>query len=292
MNTNCPLNHLLYNKRMNNMYIYKTTNIINNKIYIGKSTKEINESQEYYGSGAILKKSILKNGKGNFKKEIICECDDLVELNKLEKFWIKELKSQDRNIGYNITDGGDGGNIYDYLPDEQILEIKNKLSVAAKGRKPWNIGKTKETYPELYQNCNQSDITKNKISDAHKDRWNGLSYEERFGEEMGAHLRECRSNELKLRWTVEERERMSELFKDRDFSDESKQKMSNAAQERAKTHRGEKHHCFGIKQTEETKLLKSLKAKNRPKLTCPHCDKIGASSQMKRWHFDNCKFKN
>ena len=42
-------------------------------------------------------------------------------------------------------------------------------------------------------------------------------------------------------------------------------------------------------QRPEVKLKLSISAKNRPILYCPHCDKSGASSQMKRWHFDNCR---
>ncbi|WFD55724.1 hypothetical protein phi5_244 [Enterobacter phage phi5] len=31
--------------------------------------------------------------------------------------------------------------------------------------------------------------------------------------------------------------------------------------------------------------------KKREQLTCPHCAKVGDATNMKRWHFDNCKFK-
>lgn len=42
-------------------------------------------------------------------------------------------------------------------------------------------------------------------------------------------------------------------------------------------------------QRPDVKLKLSISAKSRPTLYCPHCNKSGASSQMKRWHFDNCK---
>ncbi len=159
------------------------------------------------------------------------------------------------------------------------------------GKKAWNSGKTKETHPELYYDRHQSGETKKKISDSHKNRWDGLTYEERFGMEIGKHLRECRINELKLRWTTEEKIRMSKMFKGREFSDESKQKMKESARERAKTHKGENHHCYGMQHSDEKKKILSEKAKNREQLICPHCGKKGASSQMKRWHFDMCKIK-
>lgn len=45
--------------------------------------------------------------------------------------------------------------------------------------------------------------------------------------------------------------------------------------------------------TDETKLRMSMhqKGKNKPKLECPYCQKIGGNSNMTRYHFDNCKLK-
>jgi len=68
------------------MYIYKTTNLINGKIYIGKSEKHFNPN--YYGSGILLKKSVKKYGIENFSVELIEKCDSIEELNYREKYWI------------------------------------------------------------------------------------------------------------------------------------------------------------------------------------------------------------
>ena len=122
------------------MYIYKTTNLINGKIYIGKSTKTVSESTNYYGSGKILTRSINKNGIENFKKEIICETDNLDELNFLEKKWIKDLRSQDRNIGYNISDGGDAGDIYSTLDEESKLQYRLKSARHKEKNGRWGKG--------------------------------------------------------------------------------------------------------------------------------------------------------
>ena len=51
-------------------YIYKTTNLITNKFYIGKREKSIFD-EKYYGSGKYLKNSINKYGLENFSREII-----------------------------------------------------------------------------------------------------------------------------------------------------------------------------------------------------------------------------
>lgn len=82
--------------------IYKITNLINNKIYIGQSKFLDNN---YFGSGVFIKKAIKKYGKKNFKKEIIEFCKE-EELDEKERFYIKNLNSV--NEGYNFLYGGTG----------------------------------------------------------------------------------------------------------------------------------------------------------------------------------------
>lgn len=86
------------------MIIYKTTNIVNGKIYVGKDEKN---NPLYLGSGKILKLSIKKYGIDKFKKEIIETCGTRKELDEREKYWIKELSATTH--GYNISEGGTGG---------------------------------------------------------------------------------------------------------------------------------------------------------------------------------------
>ena len=88
------------------MIIYKTTNLVNGKIYIGQDK---NNNPNYYGSGKLLKLAIKKYGKQNFKKEILEECTSIDELNEREIYWIGFFKSNDRYTGYNISDGSKEG---------------------------------------------------------------------------------------------------------------------------------------------------------------------------------------
>ena len=88
------------------MYIYKTTNTINGKIYIGQTQRSIDETNHYYGSGTLLKRAMKKYGIQNFRKEIIDTADTIVELNKKEKYWILLLEAQSPTIGYNLQGGG------------------------------------------------------------------------------------------------------------------------------------------------------------------------------------------
>ena len=109
------------------MIVYKTTNLINGKIYVGQDS---HNDSNYLGSGKILKQAINKYGRQNFQKETLCECKTKEELNEKEIYWIKKLNSQNRNIGYNITDGGNWG---DALTNNPNLEkIKKKISDSLK----------------------------------------------------------------------------------------------------------------------------------------------------------------
>ena len=119
------------------MQIYKITNILNNKIYIGKDTTS---DPNYFGSGLIITRSITKYGIENFTKEVIDETDDYEELSKKEIYWIDKYNSTNRNVGYNISKGGDGGDVFTNHPDIEL--IKEKISK--------NNPKTGKTYEEAF----------------------------------------------------------------------------------------------------------------------------------------------
>jgi group I intron endonuclease len=88
------------------MIIYKITNLINNKIYIGQDK---NNNPKYMGSGNLIKKAMKKYGKQNFIKEVISECKTVEELNEKEKYYIDLYESRNQKIGYNISIGGESG---------------------------------------------------------------------------------------------------------------------------------------------------------------------------------------
>ena len=86
------------------MIVYKTTNLINGMIYVGKDS---NDNPNYLGSGLHLKRAIKKYGRENFAKDILEVCD-LSNINEREIYWIAKLNARDRKIGYNICIGGEG----------------------------------------------------------------------------------------------------------------------------------------------------------------------------------------
>ena len=71
-------------------YIYKTTNLINNKTYIGQHKAKQFEPNKYIGSGLTMLKAIKKYGKNNFKCEFLEECESKEILNQREIYWIKK----------------------------------------------------------------------------------------------------------------------------------------------------------------------------------------------------------
>jgi len=109
-------------------YIYKTTNLINGKIYVGqkKSTKFL--GNKYLGSGKALKKAIIKYGIATFTVELLEICETKEQLNKQERYWIKILKAQDKEIGYNIADGGIGVAGDGFKAHKHSEETKQKIS--------------------------------------------------------------------------------------------------------------------------------------------------------------------
>ena len=96
--------------------IYKITNNINGKIYIGKhKTEKIDDN--YFGSGIALKRSIKKYGKQNFTFHLEIELQNEEEMNLLEKFVVNEefLKRSDV---YNLKEGGEGGRQFFHTKQE------------------------------------------------------------------------------------------------------------------------------------------------------------------------------
>jgi group I intron endonuclease len=110
--------------------IYKVINRVNGKIYVGK---DIFNNPTYFGSGLIIMQAIKKYGISNFTKEVLEHCKTLKELNIKEQKWIRKLRAQKRGIGYNIMNGGDGGDILSNHPNKD--EIKKKIAKSLIGRK-------------------------------------------------------------------------------------------------------------------------------------------------------------
>lgn len=127
-------------------YIYKITNIVNNKIYIGQTTRnvEIRFKEHLRAKDDYpIHKAIRKYGKDNFKVEIIEECAN-ENLNEKEKYYIKIYNSYNGHIGYNASPGGNSAAQVVQWIKTHPQEVKENLNKV----RPLAIQKFKDN-PEL-----------------------------------------------------------------------------------------------------------------------------------------------
>jgi len=111
--------------------IYKVTNLINEKVYIGQTILKFKRRKQIHENckqGWYFNRAIRKYGKNNFEWGILEHCDSKEELDEMEFHYIKQYNTFGKN-GYNLTYGGDG--VIGYKHSE---ENKKKISNSNKGR--------------------------------------------------------------------------------------------------------------------------------------------------------------
>lgn len=163
--------------------IYKTTNLVNGKFYIGKhQTNDLNDG--YVGSGKLLKRAIKKYGMDQFKTEIIEMCSTEAHMNLAEKIYVVV----DDEVSYNLCPGGKGG--FGYINKTITKEVRQRngskggrISYAKYGNKfgpreitkriatrrmNYELGKYKHKLPQKH-----SEESKNKISASKKGKQTG-----------------------------------------------------------------------------------------------------------------------
>ncbi len=124
------------------MWIYKITNIQNNKIYIGQTIRPVEQRFHRHINDALnnildthFARAIRKYGKENFIIETIDTANSQEELNQKEQYWIRFYDSV--NNGYNETDAISkcGGNTYQSKTKEEMGIIKDKIRQTKLGAK-------------------------------------------------------------------------------------------------------------------------------------------------------------
>ncbi len=155
-------------------YVYKTTNLINGKIYIGQHKKAFLDSN-YLGSGFALNKAVKKYGINNFKCEILQLYASKNDLNNGEKEYIKKFNSNDSTIGYNIADGGQGGDLGEVSRARISAALKGRPKTAGHRKKLSDINRGKRLSPDTKAKISVgnrgkilSDETKTKMSSSAK----------------------------------------------------------------------------------------------------------------------------
>lgn len=247
--------------------LYKTTNLTNNKIYIGiHQANKLDDN--YLGSGTALLHAIKKYGKENFKREVLELCNSYTELTELEKKYVNEEFLIDKN-NYNLKTGG--GN-FGTLSDESKKKISETL------KRKYKSGEIK--LPNHNKGRVVPEQDKKKISKTLKERYKIIEHHSKGIKILNR--KKC-STEI---WNKNKKGLQI-------VTPETKQKISKTLKDR---YENSVHHLKN-----KVPWNKGLKI-NRPSwnkglkaniLKCTYCLKeIAGESNAKRWHFDNCKLKS
>lgn len=224
------------------MFIYKITNQINNKSYIGYNSSDNDTrwgdhkrdylKEEY--SAKLLYRSMNKYGINNFVYERIeVEIKDLSILKEREIFWIVEYKSFGK-LGYNMTKGGDGGcgnqSFLDSATEEELTEYSKKIS---KSKKEFFADcKKREEWSRRSIELNTAQFMIAGRTIGRKKWWASLTDEERFNYQSErakgwwnkisvekktelSKLRSKNSNEAQAKITPDERKKRVENQRDK-----------------------------------------------------------------------------
>ena len=137
------------------MIIYKATNILNDKIYIGQTIRSlssrISSHKRFRRKNSIrsFQYHIQQIGFDNFIFEIIHECLSKSELNFYEKFYINEFKANDPKFGYNLTSGGDAN----YETNDVFKEFMSNISTC---KRPIVVYSSEGVYLSEFDSINEA----------------------------------------------------------------------------------------------------------------------------------------
>lgn len=144
-------------------FIYKTTNLINGKYYIGQhKTKNINDG--YLGSGTLFRYALKKYGKENFTREILAYAESAEQLNKLQAFYVNKQVMEDQN-SYNLMTGGYQNIQFSEQTKQKLRQIMTGRTLTADWKRKIGLGNKGKGLGKKY-----SIETKNKMSFSHKGK--------------------------------------------------------------------------------------------------------------------------
>jgi group I intron endonuclease len=179
-------------------YIYKITNIKNNKCYIGvTSKKDVNERWAAHKSSIkrgigcpLLMKAFKKYGENSFKFEVLIICFD-EDVFKFENEYIRKYNSSSPN-GYNVVQGGKIG--MSFLGMKHSEETKKKISEKSKeyNNRPEVKERSRQIAIELNRRINSGEIVRK------SEKWHTALKEGRIGNRGGERDNETKNKITKL----------------------------------------------------------------------------------------------
>jgi group I intron endonuclease len=174
-------NRLKFKKFNKDFVVYKITNTINSKVYIGitkQIIKRIGNHIYYFknpnsNNNTYLHKALRKYGLENFTIEILEICNSLEELNNKEIYWISELQSTNSIFGYNLDSGG---NLKE--PNKQNI-LNRQLNAKVKPVAQYDLkGNLIQTFYSVKEASRQLNISDSDIHRCHRKNWsrNGFMF--------------------------------------------------------------------------------------------------------------------
>jgi group I intron endonuclease len=157
--------------------IYKITNVINAKVYIGQSKDIVRRFREHFNekskvSNTYLHYAMMHYGIQNFVFEVLKETYDL---DYWERFFIYWYRSTDNEYGYNLTDGGQKGSrkidTFSFTD-----EMKQKMSESAK--RNWSDENYRKQIIDFQNKGKQTDEARKNRSVATKKMWQNGKFAE------------------------------------------------------------------------------------------------------------------
>lgn len=250
-------------------YIYRTTNKVNGKTYIGQHQVVIDgkvNRKPYIGSGILLESAIKKYGRCSFSVATLEWTDDFEKLNKLEEKYIAEERAKSKGE-YNIANGGDAFStntiwITNGNESKKVWKEADIPSGWIRGRDPlqrehtsngiknWLANMDPEKYEQMIIKRNES-----VLATVHSPDYISPNKGKHHTEEAKRKISEGNKGRTV---SEETRRKISEANKDREFgplSDERKQHLSQMFSGECNPFAG-KHH------SEETRKVLSTKTKN------------------------------
>ena len=156
--------------------VYVHINKINGKMYIGQTSKKLDERSRHHGYGyknnKYFYRAIKKYGWDNFEHLILFDGLSLEMANIIEKELIDKYKTQNNSFGYNIREGGMNGRMSD--------ESKQKISDALKGKNKGKPGhwKGKKLPKEIVEKIK---ISRSQMDDNKKEEYRNKLSESKMG---------------------------------------------------------------------------------------------------------------
>ena len=207
------------------MIIYKITNKINGKIYIGQTTRDLNERWNNHCFYKHKKKSAINEaikvyGKENFFIEELAKAISYEELDKLEIDYIKNMNSLAPN-GYNLKTGGSNG--YRYTAESRQRMREAKLGTfASEG--------TKQKMSEVHTARWKDQSLRDKKSQSSKEVWKSEGYRKKISKSRKTYWsdlanRDVASRRAKAALTPKLRQQVSDAVKDSHARPEVKAKF-------------------------------------------------------------------